>query len=46
MMQKKENNAKILSNMVKAVRVIRLKGDIRIPVLGHFCKIKYMPSIK
>ena len=32
--------------MVAAVRVIRIKGDMRIPVLGHFSKIKYMSSIK
>ena len=32
--------------MVVAVRVIRIKGDMRIPALGHFSKIKYMSSIK
>ena len=32
--------------MVVAVTVIRIKGDIRIPVLGHFSEIKYMSSIK
>ena len=32
--------------MVVAVRVIRIKGDISVPVLVHFSKIKYMSSIK
>ena len=32
--------------MVVAVRVIRIKGDMRIQVLGHFFKVKYMSSIK
>ena len=32
--------------MVVAVRVIRIKGDIRVPVIVHFSKIKYMSSIK
>ena len=32
--------------MVVAVRVVGIKGDIRIPVLGHFSKIKYMSSVK
>ena len=32
--------------MVVAVRVIKIKGDMRIPVLDHFSKIKYMSSIK
>ena len=31
--------------MVVAVRVVRIKGDVRIPVFGHFSKIKYMSSI-
>ena len=32
--------------MVVAVRVIKVKGDMMIPVLGHFFKFKYMLSIK
>ena len=32
--------------MVVAVRVISIKSDIRIPVLGCFSKIKYVSSIK
>ena len=32
--------------MVVAVTLIGIKSDIRIPVLGHFSKIKYMSSIK
>ena len=32
--------------MVVAVRVISIKSDIRIPVLGCFSKIKYMSSMK
>ena len=32
--------------MVVPVRVIRIKGDMRIPVLGQFPKVKYMSSIK
>ena len=32
--------------MVVAVKVIRIKDDTRIPVLGHFPKIRYMSSIK
>ena len=32
--------------MVVAVRIIRIKVDVRIPLLGHFSKIKYMSSIK
>ena len=37
---------KTLSNMVVAVKVIRIKSDMRIPVLGYFSKIKYISSIK
>ena len=43
---KRKQQKKTLSNMVVAVRVIRIKGDIRVPVLVHFSKIKYMSSIK
>ena len=32
--------------MVVTVRVFRIKGDMRIPVLGQFSKFKYMSSIK
>ena len=39
-------NEKTLSNIVVAVRVTRIKGEMRIPVLGHFSKIKYISSIE
>ena len=32
--------------MLVAVRVIRIKRDMRIQVLGDFFKVKYMSSIK
>ena len=32
--------------MVVAVKVMRVEGDTRILVPGHFPKIKYMSSIK
>ena len=32
--------------MIVAVSIISIKGDMRIPVLVHFSKIKYMPSVK
>ena len=44
--RKEKAMKKELSNMVVAVKGIRINGDMRIPVLGHFPKIKYMSSIK
>ena len=42
----KKKNENIPLNMVLALRVTRIKGDLRIPVLGHYSKIKYMYSVK
>ena len=43
---KRKQQKKTLLNMVVAVRVIRIKGDLRVPVIVHFSKIKYISSIK